>query len=472
MEISKEVSDYIKEQLQKGISVQEIKNAFIEKGWKESIIDQYISEVVGSNPSSDENLSVQATAVNASNVQDVSILGSGGELFGSVELLRRSWDLYRARWKTIIGTILIPMLVLFVFVLIGGLTFFLISDRLSYSLSPFFAIATFLFFLPATTFQFWRQLALIFAIVHSGENIGIKQSYKKSLKKIFPYFWLFTLSGSIIFGGFLLFVIPGIILSIFFVLGVYILAAENTGGLAALIKSKEYIKGHWWKVAGRLGFLIIFLFLLLIPLIIIESVGSFFEDVQIITIMGSVFGFVLQLIYSFVLAPLNIIYVFLIYLSLKNIKGDFEFTPSKGQKVKYILLGIFGVLVVPAILVAIVLVSLNPLKQISKARDVQRRASLDYLYQALEFYYIENGKYPESLDQLVPEQISQLPTDPKTEEVYYAYELKESGQNYLLCVDFEKQETECKSSARGGAGYQDKYLLPYVRFDFLNTNKQ
>jgi hypothetical protein len=279
-----------------------------------------------------------------------------------------------------------------------------------------------------------------------------------------------------VFGGSLLFIIPGIILSIFLVLDVYILAAEDIKGLSALIKSREYIRGHWWKVAGRLGFLVLIWFLITILVAVTEGAVGLLGGAEIVTILNIVIGIAFQVISSLVIMPLNIIYVFLIYSYLKDVKGSFDFSPPKGQRVKFVLLAIVGALLIPAIFVITIMIAINPTEQLSKARDSGRKQTQLSLEMALEFYYIENGIYPNTLNELVPGEIEKLPEDPKTGEIYYTYQILDNGKNYLLCVDFELQETECGGSGiRQPSNFQNIYkpnISPFVQYDPSNTNIQ
>lgn len=59
-------------------------------------------------------------------------------------------------------------------------------------------------------------------------------------------------------------------------------------------------------------------------------------------------------------------------------------------------------------------------------------AALDPVVQALEKYHAEKGSYPESLDELVPDCISSIPTEVNDESIYYA----KSGESYSLSFHY------------------------------------
>ena len=98
----------------------------------------------------------------------------------------------------------------------------------------------------------------------------------------------------------------------------------------------------------------------------------------------------------------------------------------------FTLLEILLVIAAIGILAAIVLVAINPTRQIAQVRDAQRRSDINTIYKALEQYLIDNKAYPEGITEasqaicnntvttacvnlnvfLVPTYISSIPKDP------------------------------------------------------------
>lgn len=80
-----------------------------------------------------------------------------------------------------------------------------------------------------------------------------------------------------------------------------------------------------------------------------------------------------------------------------------------------------------------------------KVRDTQRKSDLTKIVRALDSYMAVNKSYPTSLDNLVPDDLSAVPKDPKT-DVVYEYAQKKNGQDYELCAEFEASGRQCVSS--------------------------
>lgn len=94
------------------------------------------------------------------------------------------------------------------------------------------------------------SITLILTADASGE-MTFKNAYNRALKLFFPYLWVSILAGLVIYGGFIFFVIPGIVLSILFSVSFMLVLFESERGVAVLIKSREYIRGYGMQVFWR-----------------------------------------------------------------------------------------------------------------------------------------------------------------------------------------------------------------------------
>lgn len=68
----------------------------------------------------------------------------------------------------------------------------------------------------------------------------------------------------------------------------------------------------------------------------------------------------------------------------------------------------------------------------AKARDSKRKGEIKQIYNALTIYQDNNkGDYPLSLDELVPQYLPKISTDPKTNQVYF-YKASENKNHFEI----------------------------------------
>lgn len=427
-------------------------------------------------------------------------------LLSPLKLLSNAWQLYKSRWKTFLGIMIIPALciIIIAFLLQVGIFWFvgfskdLISASFVAGVATFFvgAVLFLVLYLAVIIIQLWSQVALIYAIKDSVENIGIKESYRRGWHKIKSFFWVLILSSFIIMGGYMFFVIPGIIFTIWFIFTIYIVVVEDLKGMDAILKSREYIRNYWWSVFWRLSFMTLLLFFISF---ILTSLSTL-----ILVLAGDSLGTIINLpinIISFILAPLMVIYPFLIYNNLKEIKGDFEFKPSIKLRRTFIFIGVFGNFIGVLITLAlIILVSSyltmflnldnvknktidnkyhfnstpakkenNDPKIISKenieTRDGRRIFHLSIISTKLHSYKKKNGIYPVSktavklnennyITNEIKSAISNedIPLDPKNPEYYYVYKSLD-GKNFELTARLENiNNSKCDLEIKKDSG--------------------
>ncbi len=166
-------------------------------------------------------------------------------------------------------------------------------------------------------FVFLGAIALIRAIVliDESQEIDILGAYTGSFPYVLTYLFASILSFLATIGGLFLFIIPGVIFSIWFLFTSYAVVAENKGAVASLKRSKRLVDGFWGPVWGRflLGYLIIAIIGLLTG-----PLATF-----------PYFGFIIQRIISITTGAFMTIYLYQIFKSLKAIKQPTEDTSTK-----------------------------------------------------------------------------------------------------------------------------------------------
>ena len=244
---------------------------------------------------------------------------------GLGDLLKRTFSVYKARLGTFLGIMVLP--------LICSVFFLILPANLKKNL--LLGISLFIiFWLAVMVTSLWSSVSLLYAIKEREEKIGIVESFRKGWHKIISFVWISILAGFITLGGFLLFIIPGIIFAIWFAFPIYVLVSEDLRGMNALFRSKQLVSGKWGSVALRL-FTIGVIALVIYSVIFFPL--SFFVGKKAADIGDSII--------SLFLTPFSVTFTFLIYEDLKKFKGEVSFEPPKrGTKIKFILIGIIGMI--------------------------------------------------------------------------------------------------------------------------------
>ncbi len=255
-------------------------------------------------------------------------IASPEKLKSITRLLKESWALYRLKIGTLLGIIGLPV----GFSVLSWILIYLLAET-SVQYSVWFSIATAVFSLGSFFLWLWAASSLLYNL---KENTGVKDSYRKGLEVLSSYFWVYFLSIAIVIGGFLFFLIPGIMFSIWFSLALLVLIFEGKRGFGALYKSRQMVAGNFWGVLWR--FLI---------LGVIVGIGSFLILYPVPDTLRDIVGYLTQLF----IAPFFLIYGFLIYTDLSAIKSKTSFSePKRGAKIRYAVPGILGALILTLLL--------------------------------------------------------------------------------------------------------------------------
>jgi hypothetical protein len=83
-----------------------------------------------------------------------------------------------------------------------------------------------------------------------GDPVDPEESYRFGFKRLGSVILVSLLVGLAVAGGFILLIIPGIIFLVFFAVSVPVLIVENRRGRAAMSRSWNLVKGHFWHALG------------------------------------------------------------------------------------------------------------------------------------------------------------------------------------------------------------------------------
>ncbi|MBI5624999.1 MAG: hypothetical protein HY924_14580 [Elusimicrobia bacterium] len=247
-----------------------------------------------------------------------------GELISVSAHFSRGWDYFKSRLATLLFVSIIALVLIILAAVIPPACGFLLG-RLAPGLKGAAASLGVLAAVIAVLWSLsWATAATCAAVVY--KDAGAKECYSRSRPRVFALLWVHLLAGLLVMGGYVLLIVPGILLTVWFFFAPFVCIAEDLGGFDALLKSREYVRGRWFSVAWRLltAWLVIVL-------------------IQVIPVVG-------QLL-SFILWPLPFLMSFLLYQDLKALRGDLPFQPTFKAKLGIAAPGLAGLVAVPILLV-------------------------------------------------------------------------------------------------------------------------
>ena len=247
-------------------------------------------------------------------------LRSPGELFGE------AFEVYKERFGTFFGIIFLSLLLVVTTVAVVAAIGLALSFVLPGKKQVLVAVGVLIGSIPFFAAVFWGMAAFVFSVTDS--TLGIKEAFGKGWRSVWSFMWLYSIMGFIITGGYLLFVFPGVIFSVWFAFSQFILARDNVRGMDALLKSREYVRDMWFEVFGRL------------------------VAVWVVSILLGAIPFIGPIL-SLLFAPFVMVFTFLIYEDLARIKGaSLSYGKTAGAKCKWVGVGALGYVVLPLIIIA------------------------------------------------------------------------------------------------------------------------
>lgn len=163
------------------------------------------------------------------------------------------------------------------------------------------------------------------ALVNQVNKLDQPMTLKDAFMKAKPFIWSMFITGLLVaiftIIGFILIIIPGIIVGVWLSFATYIVIAENKSGMEAIKASKAYVEGYWWPVFGRA----------IVVGIIVALIAGIIGGIANM-IIGQTLGMLLQNVISLALIPFAVLCQYAIYQDLKKIKsGAGSFTAPAPQ---------------------------------------------------------------------------------------------------------------------------------------------
>jgi hypothetical protein len=187
-----------------------------------------------------------------------------------------------------------------VFVTIGIVTALLVL------IAPVLAILAFIVILIGTTLYTGMVVELVADVQDGRRDAAVGQLLHAATPVIGQLILVGLIAGIGIAIGFILIIIPGLILITIWSVAAPVVVLERPGALKALGRSRELVKGNGWQVFGVIVVLVIGVRILAA---IIEAIGN---------AGGTGVGIVVRVIVEILLAPLSALAASVLYFELRG----------------------------------------------------------------------------------------------------------------------------------------------------------
>jgi len=173
------------------------------------------------------------------------------ELSSPVDLIKKAVDIFAKKENLLfLVKIYIPVAVFSAFFVLQSF----LPDYIVNSNSVWPAIGAgliqILYFLTSIFVTVSGIIALIKVI--DGEELSVEKTYKKAWKCYWKLLLLSIVLALIYLFGFIFLVVPGMLFIVWFALSKFLAVEKGYGIREALSKSRELVKGIYWKTLGRL----------------------------------------------------------------------------------------------------------------------------------------------------------------------------------------------------------------------------
>ena len=186
----------------------------------------------------------------------------------SISLWREGWVFVLNKWK-LVAAVAVP------------LALFGVGDVLAESALEGYAymyVSILLGILSAVIYLLGFMVALRLL---SGKASTVAEACLWARKHFWSFVFVYVLVSLIVLGGYLLFLVPGIIAAFTLYFAVYVAAIEGVKGEQALIRSRQLVKGKWWLLVKKLVGVNIYNLLVILALLIIGAVVMAIMPIEI-----------------------------------------------------------------------------------------------------------------------------------------------------------------------------------------------
>ncbi len=281
------------------------------------------------------------------------------------DLFAEGWTFAFKRWELILALVL-PLL------------FVATQEYFFVPASAMSTLGLVIFNLLALIWYFLAALASFYIISNNEKHVSLNEGITWSRQHVWKFAWLYLLMSVIVYGGLLLFLIPGIIVMVLTFFAPYVYIKEGRKGMEAILRSRELVKGRWFAV-----FVMLFKILLILigmGILMGIAVGIISSLIDLTKVQEELIVAILSQFLATVLSLIGFYIGYKIYLWLVATKDDIEVKMEPSVKTKYILLALMGVILPVALLGILIAYSINGSQGIYSAEETEIESvdSVDY----------------------------------------------------------------------------------------------
>ena len=189
----------------------------------------------------------------------------------SVPALPRKRDLIKSAWNYMSSRLDLVALLAIPSVVIAVLDYFISVTDVASSLPVVTVLSVGIFALVVVAVML--QVAVIHTTIKhaQGAAVPFADSFAWARSHFFLWLWLVVLSGLVLLGGWMLFIVPGIIASVYIAFSQYVFVGEGLTGMAALQRSRQLVYGKFSAVLWSLLVMMLFVIAIYIPVAIVVA---------------------------------------------------------------------------------------------------------------------------------------------------------------------------------------------------------
>jgi len=232
------------------------------------------------------------------------------KLPGVFGLLNEALSLYGKHFQVLTVIMALPIILDFV------LSF--------YQLNPFLTFVIAIISIAASS---WAFLSVLFVLKNGG---GVIDNYRLALPNLPAYIYINILIAIATIPGVFLLGFTAIIYFVWFGFAAYVMITENYFGADALMRSREYVTHRWWRVAGRVLFIIVIVLAFqLLGILLAQILNS--AGLNKLTHAPALTRGIITNCFSLFTVPLSFAYTYTLFLNLRATRPELAKQPVNAR---------------------------------------------------------------------------------------------------------------------------------------------